>query len=120
MPHQTVLLTRHPVDILATNNAEETVNSAIVTFKPDLPVVLVREVQQPAGNTTFLKDIKQTEALSFSEAIILRAMDDQSRSAELQDVLRCRRVPAAVVVTVGPKGAIELEIVRQLLRKPRV
>lgn len=99
---------------------EKTVNGAIVAFKSDLPVVLVREVQQPAGNTAFLKDIKQTEALSFSEAIILCAMDDQSRGAELQDVLRCRRVPAAVVVTVGPEGAIELENIRQLPRKPRV
>ena len=89
-------------------------------FESALPVVLVGEVQQPAGNTTFLKDIEQTEAFSFSEAIILCAMDDQSGSAELQDVLRCRRVPAAIVVTVGPEGAIKLEHIRQLPQKLRV
>lgn len=109
MPHQTVLLIYHPVDELAWRNVAEEIDSLVDS---DLPVVLIREVQQPAGNTTFLENIEQTQTLRFGQTIVLGAVDDQSGSAELQNVLRRRGVPAAVVVSVGPEGTVELCPVR--------
>jgi hypothetical protein len=89
----------------------------IVSSKLDLPVVLIREVQQPTGNTTFLENVEQTQTLRFGQAIVFGTVDDQGGSAELQNVLRCRGVPTTVVVSVGPEGAVELSHVRKSLPK---
>ena len=78
--------------------------------KLDLPVVLIREIQQPTGNTTFLENIEQTQTFRFGQTIVLGAVDDQGRCAELQDVLRRRGIPAAVVVSVSPEGTVKLHM----------
>lgn len=75
-------------------------------------MVLVGEIQQTTGNTAFLKNIEQTQTFRFSQTIVLRAVNDQGRSAELQNVLGRGGIPAAVVVPVGPEGAVELCLVR--------
>lgn len=74
-------------------------------------MILIWKVQQPTGDTALLQDIEKSETLRDRQPIVLGAVDNQLWCVELQDVLGSRRVPATVVVSVGPEGPIELEIV---------
>lgn len=72
-------------------------------------MILIWETQQSARNAALLQHIEQTETLGDGKSIVFGAVNNEMRSLELQDVLGGRGVPAAVVVTIGPEGAIELK-----------
>ena len=73
-----------------------------------VPVVLVGEVEKTAGNAALLENVEEGQALRDRETVVLVAVDDKLGSAELEDALGGGRIPATVVVTSIPEGAVEL------------
>jgi hypothetical protein len=74
----------------------------------DIPVVLIREVQEATWDAAFLEDIEQGQTLRYGETVVQIAVDDELRGVELKDTFGGRRIPATVVVTVVPEGSVEL------------
>lgn len=74
----------------------------------NIPMILIREIQKPTGHAPLLQRIKQSNPIRHRYAIILVTVDDELGGAELEDVFCGRRVPAEIVVSVIPDGAVEL------------
>lgn len=69
----------------------------------------IRKGQESAGNTAVLQDIEKRETFRDRKTVVFLTVDDELGSIELQNVFGSRWVPAAIVVTVCPESAIELE-----------
>lgn len=54
----------------------------------NIPVILIWETQEPAGDTTLLQDIEQRQAFRHRKTVVLVAVDNQLGGIELQNVLR--------------------------------
>lgn len=71
-------------------------------------MIFIGEIQKPARYTTLLEDVEQGQSFGDGETVVLVAVDDELGGAELEDVFCGRRVPAEIVVSVIPDGAVEL------------
>lgn len=71
-------------------------------------MVLIREVQQTARNTPFLKNVEKSETIRDWETVVLGTVDKEHRGIELQDVLWGGWIPTTVVVPISPECAVEL------------
>lgn len=73
-------------------------------------MVLVGEVKEPAGNTTLLENVKQTQSLRDGKTVVEIVVDNQMGGGESQDTLRRTGVKAAVVITHVPERPVELAL----------
>lgn len=72
------------------------------------PVVLVREVEEPTGNTTLLQDIEKSQALGDGETEVEVAVDNKHGGDPFKDLLGSGGIEAFIVVTGFPEGSVEL------------
>lgn len=72
-------------------------------------MVLIREVQEPARHAALLEHVEQRNPLSDWKPEIVIVVDDELGGAELVDLLGGGGVVLAVVVSIIPDGAVELD-----------
>jgi hypothetical protein len=72
----------------------------------DIPMILIREIQESAWNTTFLEDIKDHDTIRDRKTEVEIIMNDKVRRGPFFNVIE--RVPSVVIVIVIPKCAVEL------------
>ena len=73
-------------------------------------MILIREVQEAAGDTTLLKNIEKRQAIRNSKTEVQIIVDNQVRRGELQDALDGTGIPAAVVLASAPEGSVEVAL----------
>ena len=70
-------------------------------------MILIGEIQKLTRHAPFLQDVKEHNAFGFGKTVVEGVMNDEVRSCPVFDVID--GIPALVVITVVPEGAVELE-----------
>lgn len=83
----------------------------------DDPVVLVGEVEEPAGNATLLEHVEETETFGDSQTEVEVAVDHESGGDNLDDVLGLGGIPHLVVLAGFPECAVKLKLMLVPRRK---